>query len=421
MTDKQNYITKIPIIEVSEPFKTEPTFLSLPSVLNETTQQSFKMRIMLPKTDEIYSLQLRGLNQPFTMLIDGQPVNSSTSFSLGKTINFYATKQVTTIEFVVTPVNGRVGFLQTPTIAPLDTMQRFVFNQFATTLIIFCSFLIVSLYSFVIYAQKRFAFQLQISLYFFFISCSFFVSSDGMLDMFAAISNNLPLQLKTVAGLLTVIPLYILITTLYDRPLRKKAFSLLIILVTAAICSLFFVQKQMYYTLELSLWLLLITALFLFTCMLCYSFYQQKELSLKHVVLIQALLYLCIHLSLRLYYTIFGTNVQTMLWLLMFIFNIFLYVLLHHRNLAHELNLSKQEVLQSKISFFNAQIKPHFIYNALSNIMALCYVDNMKAAHLLGKFSTYLRIIFENNNSNDAITLQKELSLIDAYVEIEQA
>ena len=77
--------------------------------------------------------------------------------------------------------------------------------------------------------------------------------------------------------------------------------------------------------------------------------------------------------------------------------------------------------MQSKISFFNAQIKPHFIYNALSNIMALCYIDNMKAAHLLGKFSTYLRFIFENNNSNDAITLQKELSLIDAYVEIEQA
>ena len=239
--------------------------------------------------------------------------------------------------------------------------------------------------------------------------------------MWPFIDSNLPLQLKTVAGLLTIIPLYVLITTLYDRPLRKKAFSLLIILVAVAICSLFFVQTHIYNKLELSLWLLLITTLFFFTCLLCYSFYKRKELSLEHVVLIQALLYLCTYLSLRLYYTIFGTNVQTILWMLMFIFNIFLYALLHHRNLAQELHLSKKEVMQSKISFFNAQIKPHFIYNALSNIMALCYIDNMKAAHLLGKFSTYLRFIFENNNSNDAITLQKELSLIDAYVEIEQA
>lgn len=421
VADKQNYITKIPIMETSIYGTKNLSVTSLPHVLKEDEQVSFKVQLSLPKAEEVYSLQLRGLNQPFILFIDGQQQDNAHQFGLGKTINFYAQQQVVTIELLVTPINERVGFLQTPIIATLDTMQRFVFKQFAATLIILCSFLIVTFYSFVIYAQKRFAFQLQISLYFFFLSCSFFVSSDGMLDMWLPASDSLPLQLKTVAGLLTVIPLYILITTLYERPLRTKLFMFLISIIIAAIFSLFVVQTHIYRTLELLLWLILIATLFIFTCILCYSFYKRKELSIKHLVLIQALVYLCAHLSLRLYYNIFGTDIQTILWMLMFIFNIFIYVVLHQRNLAQELNLSKKEVLQSKISFFNAQIKPHFIYNALSNIMALCYIDNMKAAHLLGKFSTYLRIIFENNDSNDAITLQKELSLIDAYVEIEQA
>lgn len=61
----------------------------------------------------------------------------------------------------------------------------------------------------------------------------------------------------------------------------------------------------------------------------------------------------------------------------------------------------RRDAIQSKHSFFNAQIKPHFLYNVISNIMALCYTDNIKAAHLLGKFSTYLRLIFENKMQSE--------------------
>ena len=171
IVDKQNYITKIPFVETNIHSTNELNVMTLPNVLNETTKQLFTMRISLPKADEIYSLQLRGLTEPFTMFIDGQRCDASKQFNFGKTINFYAPKKVTTIELLVTPVNGRIGFLQAPTIAPLDTMQRFIFKQFAMTLMILCSFLFVSLYSFGIYAQKRFVFQLQISLYFIFISC----------------------------------------------------------------------------------------------------------------------------------------------------------------------------------------------------------------------------------------------------------
>src|SRR5690606_20581206 len=121
------------------------------------------------------------------------------------------------------------------------------------------------------------------------------------------------------------------------------------------------------------------------------------------------------------YYHVWGTDLQTNLWLVNFAISICLYLAWDQNQLVRELEQSKKDAIQSKISFFNAQIKPHFLYNAISNIMALCYTDNVKAAHLLGKFSTYLRIIFENNMQNERIVLEKELALIDAYVEIEQA
>ncbi|MCT4782578.1 MULTISPECIES: sensor histidine kinase [Exiguobacterium] len=84
----------------------------------------------------------------------------------------------------------------------------------------------------------------------------------------------------------------------------------------------------------------------------------------------------------------------------------------------------KQEVQtfadQSEISFFNAQIKPHFLYNTFGNVIALCYTAPHEAARLLGHLSTYVRFIFENGRTETTITLGQELEMIDSYLSIEQ-
>ncbi|WP_215143262.1 sensor histidine kinase [Exiguobacterium qingdaonense] len=84
----------------------------------------------------------------------------------------------------------------------------------------------------------------------------------------------------------------------------------------------------------------------------------------------------------------------------------------------------KQQVealaLQHEMSFFNAQIKPHFLYNTFGNVIALCYTSPPEAARLLSHLSTYVRFIFENGRTENEISIRQELDMIDSYLAIEQ-
>ena len=81
---------------------------------------------------------------------------------------------------------------------------------------------------------------------------------------------------------------------------------------------------------------------------------------------------------------------------------------------------SFQEAVRNELAFHQAQIKPHFLYNALSNVIAFCYTDGEKAAHLLSMLSQYLRYILDMDRTVWHVSLAQELKLIEAYVEIER-
>ncbi|MEK4008174.1 ATP-binding protein [Paenibacillus sp. FSL H3-0333] len=82
---------------------------------------------------------------------------------------------------------------------------------------------------------------------------------------------------------------------------------------------------------------------------------------------------------------------------------------------------SIQEAIRHEHAFHQAQIKPHFLYNAMSSIISFCYTDGVKAAYLLTMLSQYMRFILDMDRSTLVIPLYRELELIQAYVEIEQA
>ncbi|WP_308423054.1 hybrid sensor histidine kinase/response regulator [Paenibacillus marchantiophytorum] len=82
---------------------------------------------------------------------------------------------------------------------------------------------------------------------------------------------------------------------------------------------------------------------------------------------------------------------------------------------------SIQEAIRSELAFHQAQIKPHFLYNALSSVISFCYTDGEKAAYLLSKLSQFLRYILDMDRNDLFVSLHRELELIDAYVEIEKA
>ncbi|MDQ6423062.1 histidine kinase [Paenibacillus sp. LHD-117] len=90
-------------------------------------------------------------------------------------------------------------------------------------------------------------------------------------------------------------------------------------------------------------------------------------------------------------------------------------------NAAEQTKQSMLKAIEYEMAFLQTQIKPHFLYNALSNIISLCYTDGERAAYLLTMLSSFLRYIFESSRDGQYSSLQKELEIIDAYVEVEKA
>lgn len=86
-----------------------------------------------------------------------------------------------------------------------------------------------------------------------------------------------------------------------------------------------------------------------------------------------------------------------------------------------ELRQSVRTAVQSELAFLQAQIKPHFLYNALNTIIAFCPTEPYQAMDLLIELSQYLRSSFDFRNRDRLIPLDKELELVESYLALEKA
>jgi sensor histidine kinase YesM len=82
---------------------------------------------------------------------------------------------------------------------------------------------------------------------------------------------------------------------------------------------------------------------------------------------------------------------------------------------------AEETSLYNESAFLQAQIKPHFLYNALNIIAALCRIDAEKARMLILDLSSYLHHNFDFGNLKKYISFEEELDFIKAYIRIEQA
>ncbi|WP_127588351.1 ATP-binding protein [Paenibacillus koleovorans] len=86
-----------------------------------------------------------------------------------------------------------------------------------------------------------------------------------------------------------------------------------------------------------------------------------------------------------------------------------------------ELRKSVQLIMRTEMAFLQAQIKPHFLYNALNTIIAFCLVDPVKTMGLLEELGEYLRGSFDFQNRDQLVPLKKELELVKSYLSLEKA
>ena len=407
---------------VNEDDKHKKRLEDVPFTLHTNEVTTFMVQLRVPQSQQIYSLNLEGISQSYELWVNGKLINISSMNTPKKLIHFYVDNQTVDIKLVVTPTNERIAFLQTPVFGQTDSMQVFTLKKLVIALITLICLTILGIYSIIYYFSKHSqVLHLHIGLYFLLVSGSLLLSNNGIGAIMLSLSPSLLLKLKAIIGLLTAIPLYFFVATINKHIISKVKLYLFLSLITFVIILTFITPLEIYGPIEFIIWGCLISIILMYKLKAIIYFIKNSLFDLKHILLIITLFYLIVYLLLRIYYHIRGTDLETSLWLINFAISICLYLTLDQHQLVRDLEKSKRDAIQSKISFFNAQIKPHFIYNAISNIMALCYTDNVKAAQLLGKFSTYLRLIFENNMQNEWVLLEKELTLIDAYVEIEQA
>ena len=94
---------------------------------------------------------------------------------------------------------------------------------------------------------------------------------------------------------------------------------------------------------------------------------------------------------------------------------------MQYTRFTKERELLFEKLHETDLAFMQAQIKPHFIYNALSAISHICTTDTKRAKELLLDFSDYLRGCFDFSNTSGLTTLSKEMDTVKAYLSIEKA
>ncbi len=84
-----------------------------------------------------------------------------------------------------------------------------------------------------------------------------------------------------------------------------------------------------------------------------------------------------------------------------------------------ELDKQRSLAYQAELKSLRAQINPHFLFNILNTIAALCRTEPQTARELLLKFSDFFRDSLERQSQ--FTTLEEELKYVDSYLTLEQA
>jgi ligand-binding sensor domain-containing protein len=79
----------------------------------------------------------------------------------------------------------------------------------------------------------------------------------------------------------------------------------------------------------------------------------------------------------------------------------------------------KSARLESELNFLKSQVNPHFLFNTLNNIYALCQVNSVNAAPMVGKISEMMRYMIYDCNA-PRVSLKKEIDYLQNYIDLNQ-
>ncbi|HEY2092291.1 MAG TPA: histidine kinase [Thermoanaerobaculia bacterium] len=94
--------------------------------------------------------------------------------------------------------------------------------------------------------------------------------------------------------------------------------------------------------------------------------------------------------------------------------------LLRQRHQREEAAVRDRQLAVAQLAVLQNQLQPHFLFNALNGISSLMHDDVAAANRMLLHLSNLLRALLEENGSPE-ITLDRELELLDDFVQVEKA
>jgi sensor histidine kinase YesM len=89
---------------------------------------------------------------------------------------------------------------------------------------------------------------------------------------------------------------------------------------------------------------------------------------------------------------------------------------IEQQNEKHEI---EKRNLETELNLLKAQLHPHFLFNTMNNLYALSMEKSAKTSEGIAKISNLLRsVLYECNDAE--ITLEKEIQLIENYIDLER-
>ncbi|WP_178024379.1 sensor histidine kinase [uncultured Paenibacillus sp.] len=172
------------------------------------------------------------------------------------------------------------------------------------------------------------------------------------------------------------------------------------------------------------------TTLAVFMCIPIFMYFQSRFLQanknqkLRIATDLTVSYCICSFISMALFIGLFDTFLSSiLLYTLVMVVVVLVFVALNE-TVRETLEKNQQRLAEAKeaeIAFLRSQIQPHFLNNALNSIAVLCVEDPPQAKQLTLDLSQYLRSGLNFKQMDTFTTLENELELTQAYVNIEKA
>ncbi|MDQ7094466.1 histidine kinase [Desulfosporosinus sp. PR] len=406
---------------------------------------TYRLALHLPSTLKDPAIHLQHVSDAYTLYANGRLIAEVGKVSESvsdfrddeKSLILDLPKDTQDLELVFQVANwkynGAGGLRQSPVIGSKQVLERQRMMLFVLQVLFIGSIFIFAVYYFLLFLlQTKNKSALLFSLFCLITVLRSLIWGEAPLVIFfpdVSFDARLFINYLTGNNLIPIMILFVL--SMFPRE-YPKTISALALLPTLFFDALLVTPPSFISTFTKYMYILVFLQLIYLLCILIKAIFSRKE---HAIVMFMAICVFALSISADILYYI-GVGSITLSY--MFLFgnfavivamsfiqarqqaNIYKKLVVYNEKLV-EADKLKDKIMATEWSFLQAQIKPHFLYNAFNAIANVCEKDGKKAAKLILDLAIYLRGSLEFNNLDKMVTIEKELEFVDTYFNIEQA